>query len=127
MSQMKQTSSATAILEASTEDLLLEIQSRGGHPAALARAALLCLKKSQDYNHGEFTNPHHVDRSEYFPFGVVSYAQMIHTKSARFNSLTRKRLDYLDHQGANFEGLVDTALDIINYAGFYIAAEEQGL
>jgi len=120
---MKQTDPATVILEASTEDLLQEIVNRGGHPGALAKATLLCVKKSQDYNHGKNINPHDVDRSEYFPFGAVSYAQMLHTKSARFNSLVKKQLD---GKGSNFEGLEDTALDIINYAGFYIAAKEQG-
>lgn len=107
--------------EASTEELLRELRRRGGHPGALAEAALLCIRKSDDYN-GRAVDPHTVDRSNYFPFGTVSYAQMIHTKSQRFNSLTLKELD-----GANavFEGLRDTALDIINYSGFYIASLEK--
>jgi hypothetical protein len=42
---------------------------------------------------------------------------MIHTKAQRFNSLTLKDMKGLD---VNYEGLKDTALDIINYAGFYI-------
>lgn len=109
------------LLEASTVDLLVELVNRGGHPGALAQAALLCIRKSEDYNHGQAHNPHDVDRKEYFPFGVVSYAQMLHTKSMRFNSLTRKALD---GQDSNFEGLVDTALDIINYAGFFIADQK---
>lgn len=101
-------------------ELLEELVSRGGHPAALAEAALLCMKKSQDYNQGMgHEDPHKVDRSGYFPFGTVSYAQMLHTKSQRFNSLAIKKGD------ANFEGLRDTALDIINYAGFYIASLEK--
>jgi hypothetical protein len=121
MGQVKQHLTKTVILEASTEDLFQEIASRGGHPAALANAALLCIKKSRDYNHGVDLDPHTVDRTGYFPFGVVSYAQMIHTKSQRFNSLAQKELDGSD---VNFEGLTDTALDLINYAGFYIASEE---
>lgn len=109
------------VLEASTEELLTELSHRGGHPGALADAALLCIRKSQDYNHGKDQNPHDVDRSGYFPFGAVSYAQMLHTKSQRFNALVQKDLDGGE---SNFEGLVDTALDIINYAGFYIASKE---
>jgi len=109
------------ILEASSEELLQELANRGGHPGALAQAALLCIKKSQDYNHGKDVNPHDVDRSNYFPFGAVSYAQMLHTKSQRFNSLVQKQID---GKKENFEGLSDTALDIINYAGFYIASTE---
>lgn len=111
----------TAILEASTTDLLKELKDRGGHPGALAEAALLCIKKSEDYNHGKSPNPHDVDRSNYFPFGAVSYAQMLHTKAQRFNALVQKQLDGKE---SNFEGLHDTALDIINYAGFYIASGE---
>ena len=46
---------------------------------------------------------------------------MIHTKSLRFNSLVRK---IAAGEEPNFEGLTDTTLDIINYAGFYLAAVE---
>lgn len=106
-----------AVKDIGTETMLKEIESRGGHPAALARAALLCIRKSADYNSGQ-SDPHTIDRTGYFPFGTVSYAQMIHTKSERFMSLTRKQLE---GQDSNFEGLGDTALDIINYAGFFLA------
>jgi len=108
------------ILEASTVDLLNELKNRGGHPGALAEAALLCIRKSDDYNKPT-ENPHAVDRSIYFPFGAVSYAQMIHTKAQRFNSLAIKELRGAD---VNYEGLRDTALDLINYAGFYAASRE---
>jgi hypothetical protein len=101
-----------------TELLLKIIEKRGGHPGALATAALLCIKKSQDYNHGQSTDPHTVDRTGYFPFGTTSYAQMLHTKTERFVSLTRKAQD---GGTSTFEGLHDTALDIINYAGFFLA------
>jgi hypothetical protein len=107
---------AQAIQEASTVELLDELHNRGGHPGALAEAALLCIRKSQDYNKPN-ADVHSIDRTPYFPFGTVSYAQMIHTKAQRFNSLTLKDMKGLD---VNYEGLKDTALDIINYAGFYI-------
>lgn len=94
----------------STTDLLNELMSRGGLPAALAEAALLHIRKSDDYNHKD-------DISSYFPFGTLSYAQMMHTKALRFVSLAQKELD---GEKPNYEGLRDTALDIINYAGFYI-------
>lgn len=100
--------------------MLEELKKRGGHPGALAEAALLCIKKSEDYNHGQAQDPHTVDRTGYFPLGTASYAQMLHTKSERFLSLTRKTMH---GQIPNFEGLTDTALDIINYAGFYVGAE----
>jgi len=100
-----------------TETALAILQERGGHPGALAEAALLCIKKSQDYNPGQ-TDAHNVDRTSYFPFGATSYAQMLHTKSNRFISIVQKQRA---GDGANFESLRDTALDIINYAGFYLA------
>ena len=107
----------------STEALLEEIKKRGGHPGALARAALLAIRKSTDYNQtSETQDPHKVDRSIYFPFGTASYAQMIYTKAQRFNSLT---LNELRGKPPNFEGLVDTALDIINYAGFYVGSKDR--
>jgi len=111
--------SSTQLAECSTIDLLEELQSRGGHPGALAEAALLCIHKSQDYNQDAVNmDPHKIDRSSYFPFGAISYAQMLHTKSQRFNSLALKEMRGHD---ANFESLRDTALDIINYAGFFVA------
>lgn len=96
----------------STTDLLNELKSRGGLPAALAEAALLHIRKGEDYNHK-------ASISAYFPFGTVSYAQMLHTKALRFVSLTQKELE---GEKPNYEGLRDTALDIINYAGFYISS-----
>lgn len=108
----------------SSVDLLQELARRGGHPGAVAEAVLLCAKKSADYNQGMgHEDIHNVDRSSYFPFGPVSYAQMLHTKTQRFNSLVTK---ILQGGAPNFEGLRDTALDIINYAGFYVAAEDKG-
>jgi hypothetical protein len=101
----------------SSEELLKSLSKRGGHPGAVADAVLLCIRKSADYNHGQM-DPHTIDRTSYFPFGTVSYAQMLHTKTERFVSITRKALD---NEPTNFESLGDTALDIINYAGFFLA------
>lgn len=99
--------------------LLEELARRGGHPGAVAEAVLLCTKKSADYNQGMgHEDIHNVDRTSYFPFGAVSYAQMLHTKTQRFNSIVKK---VLSGGEPNFEGLRDTALDIINYAGFFAA------
>lgn len=105
----------------STVELLEELQSRGGHPGALATAMLLCAAKSADYNGAGAEDMHTVDRTVYFPFGTVSYAQMIHTKAQRFVALTEHELC---GNLVNFEGLRDTALDLINYAGFYLASLE---
>lgn len=100
-------------------DLLKELQRRGGHPGAVAEAVILVIKKSADYNQGMgHEDIHKTDRSAYFPFGAVSYAQMLHTKAQRFNSLVKKEMK---GEESNFEGLRDTALDIINYAGFFMS------
>lgn len=110
------------LAKVSSVELLEELVTRGGHPGAVAEAVLLCAKKSADYNQGMgHEDIHSVDRSSYFPFGAVSYAQMLHTKSQRFNSLVSKQLS---GGQPNFEGLRDTALDIINYAGFFAASKE---
>ena len=116
------TKQQSPLAKVSSVELLEELVSRGGHPGAVAEAVLLCTKKSADYNQGMgHEDFHSVDRSSYFPFGAVSYAQMLHTKSQRFNSLVSKQLN---GGQPNFEGLRDTALDIINYAGFFAASKD---
>ena len=100
----------------SSYDLLRELEARGGHPGALAEAALLCARKSEDYNRGAegAGDMHKVIRDEYFPLGLPSYAQMLHTKSMRLLSLSRTDIA----ARPQFESARDTALDTINYAGF---------
>lgn len=104
----------------STKELLQEIERRGGHPAALAEAALLSIRKGEDYSNGKDVDPANIDRSNYFPFGTLSYAQMIHVKAQRFITLAPKPAGE-----QVYEGLRDTALDLINYAGFYLAAQDK--
>lgn len=98
----------------SSEELLSELAKRGGTLKACAEAQLLCLRKSQDYNQtGGNAGTFNASRDDYFPFGLSSYAQMIHTKSQRLISLAKK-----PSEEANFESCRDTALDLINYASF---------
>lgn len=75
-------------------------------PRPMIEAAALCQRKAEDYNGGT------VSRDAYFPFGLTSYSQMIHTKSLRLVSLAQQG------GAANFESARDTALDLINYATF---------
>lgn len=97
----------------SSEALLSELVKRGGTLRACAEAQLLCLRKSQDYNQtGGNAGTFNASRDDYFPFGLSSYAQMIHTKSQRLISLAKKG------KASNFESAMDTALDLINYASF---------
>lgn len=101
-----------------TRFLLEAIKVRGGHPGAVAEACLLCMQKDADYNQGlgvtgdKPYDPHAVVRDAYFPFGMFSYAQMLHVKASRLVSLCKKGSD------ANNESFRDTCLDLINYAGF---------
>lgn len=96
--------------------LLTELTKRGGTFKAVALAQLLVLRKSSDYNQagGAGKDPATADRDGYFPFGATSYAQMVHVKAQRLNSLVLKSGE------PNFEGIRDTLLDIINYASFWI-------
>lgn len=96
-----------------TVPLLQIVRDRGGHPGVTAEAVLLCARKSDDYNQGMgHADMHAVNRDSYFPFGLKSHAQMIHTKAERLVSLARKDGE------SQFEGARDTCLDLINYAGF---------
>ncbi len=71
------------------------------------QAQWIAKQKSFDYQNT-------VDREDYFPFGLLSYVQMIHIKTTRLRSLaqTDKR--------PNFESLRDTLLDMMNYCNFAI-------
>lgn len=61
----------------------------------------IAIKKSQDYNNG---NGQPASRAAYFPFGLLSYAQMLHTKSQRLNSLAQQ------DKAPNNESVRDTLL-----------------
>ncbi|MBO7696211.1 MAG: DUF1599 domain-containing protein [Methanobrevibacter sp.] len=77
----------------------------------------IAIKKSQDYNNGQDIPE---SRAIYFPFGLISYAQMIHTKSQRLNSLAKQT------KSPNNESIRDTLLDLINYACFAVEAIDKG-
>lgn len=82
-------------------------------PKAVEDALALCSRKAGDYNK-------HTGRDAYFPLGLPSYAQMIHTKSMRLVNLAATRSE------PNFESVRDTCLDLINYAWFLADAVERG-
>ena len=77
----------------------------------------IAIKKSEDYNNG---NGQPASRAQYFPFGLLSYAQMLHTKSQRLNSLAQQ------DKTPNNESIRDTLLDMINYATFAVEAIDKG-
>jgi hypothetical protein len=82
-------------------------------PKPIIDALKLCHKKAQDYNES-------TGRDAYFPLGLASYAQMIHTKSMRLVNLAVTR------EKPNFESVRDTLLDLINYAWFAADAVDRG-
>lgn len=77
----------------------------------------LRIAKGQDYNNVPG------GRDAYFPFGHVSYVHMLQTKVLRLQSLIRGM-----HEGktANFEGLIDTSRDLVNYGTYYAEAMLDG-
>lgn len=77
----------------------------------------IAIKKSKDYNNG---NGQPTSRAQYFPFGLLSYAQMLHTKAQRLNSLAQQA------KAPNNESIRDTLLDMINYATFAVEAIDKG-
>jgi hypothetical protein len=111
-----------ALSQATTQELLRELCGRGGTLEQTAKAQLIVLKKSEDYNRVDHRvatdrggDAESRARDEYFPFGYASYAQMIHTKSQRIISLVDAGLK---GRPTNFEGLLDSLYDLINYASF---------
>src|SRR3972149_7204508 len=75
---------------------------------------MLCslkLERGAGYNSGG------IELESYFPFGRISYLQMIHIKATRLRSLTGI--------AADSDKFLDTLLDISNYAIFAIMREKQ--
>ena len=65
----------------------------------------LMVKKDHDYNH-------QISRDDYFPFGMLSYAQLLNMKNLRVRSLaTRAEGETVYH-----ESLRGSLLDLINYS-----------
>lgn len=77
----------------------------------------LRIAKGQDYN----SVPG--GRDAYFPFGHTSYVHMLQTKVLRLQSLVRA-MD--EGRTPNFEGLIDTSRDLVNYGTYYAEAMMDG-
>lgn len=82
----------------------------------LREVTLLRARKGRDYNTV-------VDLRDYFPDGHASYRQMVHVKSTRARALVGLMELGLT---ANFEGLRDTLLDLINYSVYWVEAVDDG-
>jgi hypothetical protein len=92
--------------------------NREQYLAAIAPAMDIVVKKHEDYNSGG------VALRSYFPFGSMSYIQMLNVKTQRLVSLTLAGRDELD-SGPNFESIEDTVYDLINYAVFFAMALQE--
>ena len=111
-------SKAITLDEATIADLLNELRARGGIVGVVAEAQLLAFRKSLDYNGDTLERAATSNlRDVYFPFGALSYIHMIHTKSQRLVQLARNDLE---GKNSNFESAKDSALDLINYASFFV-------
>ncbi len=95
---------------------------RGLHPAFQVCQKLMDAK-ARDYSGGGVQNP---ARTDYHPYGDVSYLQMLHTKWTRVENLTREKISKGDLHAVNFESLQDSVRDLINYAAFFWAFLEAG-
>lgn len=72
----------------------------------LERCTTLLEQRGKEYNNGQVT------LESYFPFGHLSYVQMIHLKSQRL-------LSQVEKESVNPEVVLDTVFDLINYTLFY--------
>lgn len=84
-----------------------------GDLAVLLDCWILAERKAQDYQGGG------VSRDAYFPFGVKSYVQMLVVKINRLVSLVRQDKE------PNYEGIGDSARDLINYSAFLVERLER--
>lgn len=76
-------------------------------------AIKLVARKGEDYNAST------IQLAEYFPFKDKSYQQMLHMKVLRMRSLLDKG------SAPNFDSLLDSLYDLINYSVFYLEYLEQ--
>lgn len=74
-------------------------------------------KKGADYNNIPG------GRDAYFPYGHMSYGHMVNTKCLRIQSLLNS---VKDGKAVNFESLLDTVEDLVNYATYWAEAMRDG-
>lgn len=77
----------------------------------LAECAELMRLKGQDYNN--------VPQADYYPNGLEDIWVMMHQKMTRIRSLLKA-----GPCEQNYEGIEDSARDLINYAAFFIEYAE---
>ena len=93
-------------------EVALEAMSNSEDPLlqVFAEAFSLQYRKAGDYQRVGV-------RAEYFPFGRLSYVQMIWIKAMRLRALAHTENIVFN------ESFMDTLLDLINYTAFAVVAE----
>jgi hypothetical protein len=81
----------------------------------LEEAKQLQLKKANDYQ-----NPNsNITQADYYPNGCGTILDVINTKVLRMRSVI-EAMQHDPNYEPNFESLEDSAVDLINYASFFV-------
>lgn len=81
----------------------------------LQQAIELQLQKANDYQ-----NPHSsIQQADYYPRGCASILDIMNAKMLRIKSVMEAMENDTTYQ-TNFESLEDSAIDLINYASFFV-------
>lgn len=81
----------------------------------LDEAKQIQLKKGRDYQNSASS----VRAADYYPRGIASIHDMMNTKMLRMKSIIETMQHSKDHD-TNFESIQDSAIDLINYASFFV-------
>lgn len=82
----------------------------------LEEAAEIQRKKSNDYQNSESR----IKQAQYYPRGCASILDIIHSKVLRMYSVMEAMESDKSYK-PNFESLEDSAVDLINYASFFVS------
>jgi hypothetical protein len=82
----------------------------------LKEALTIQEKKSRDYQNGISS----VRQSDYYPRGCRTIHEIMHGKMLRMKSILDTCEQSNDYE-PNFESLRDSAVDLINYASFFVS------
>ena len=83
---------------------------------ALEEAKAIQLKKSNDYQNAESR----IKQAQYYPRGCATILDLIHGKILRMYSVM-EAMENDKTYNPNFESLEDSAIDLINYASFFVS------
>jgi hypothetical protein len=88
----------------------------------LEACAALQRSKGRDYQSAAST----VRQADYYPHGCQSIYDTMHTKMLRIKSVMDAMEGKPDHC-VNYESVRDSALDLINYASFFVSYMDGGI